>query len=190
MSAVVRKNRKKEDTPIQKILKSKIFQGIVGLIVIILIFRFAKKTALFVIFAVLTYQIVYYQKLYHLPIDLSPLFFLECVITKYYGLSYTLLFVLIAYLVPKAMVGGLGNWISYVFISIGIMGTLPFILIPGFDLMTGGLLGCLILYLGAAIFQSIGLGKNFIICLSDGIGNILPNIVWFLIFSDVITWVF
>ena len=132
----------------------------------------------------------YYQKLYHLPIDLSPLFFLECVITKYYGLSYTLLFVLIAYLVPKAMVGGLGNWISYVFISIGIMGTLPFILIPGFDLMTGGLLGCLILYLGAAIFQSIGLGKNFIICLSDGIGNILPNIVWFLIFSDVITWVF
>lgn len=185
MSAAYR-TKKKVETPLQKILKSKIFQGIVILIVIILIFMFAKNAALFVIFVVVTYQIVYYQKLYHLPMDLSPLFFLECVITKHYGVGYTFLFVFLAYLVPKAMVGGLGNWVSYVFISIGILGTLPFMIYPGFDLFTGGMFGCLILYFGAALFQTFGLGMNMIFCLSDGIGNVLPNVVWFLIFSDVI----
>jgi hypothetical protein len=185
MSAAYR-TKKKEETKLQKILKSKIFQGLVLLIAIVLIFTFAKNAALFVIFVVLTYQIVYYVKLYHFPIDISPLFFLECVITKYYGFGYTLLFVFLAYLVPKAMVGGLGNWISYVFISIGLMGTIPFMIYPGLDLFTGGMIGCLILYFGAAMFQTFGLGMNLIFCLSDGVGNVLPNIVWFLIFSDVI----
>lgn len=189
MSAAFRK-KKKKDSPLQKILKSKIFQGIVVILVLIIIFRFAKKAAMFLIFTIITYQITYYAKLYHLPFDISPLFFLECVITKFYGLNYTMLFILLSYLVPKALVGGLGNWQSYVFLTIGIIGNLPFILFPSFDLFIGGMIANLILYIGGIIGQNVLMGKNVFICISDGVANIMNNVVWFLIFSDLINWIF
>ena len=74
--------RKKKVKPsvLSILLKSKKL-GIALLIIFILIlFIFAKKASLYLIFVAVTGILTYIKKLYHLPVDISPLFFLEIVI--------------------------------------------------------------------------------------------------------------
>ena len=80
-----------------------------------------KQWLLYGIFISVTAIIIYYTKLYHLPVDVSPLFFLEITITKYYGLKHTLFYIFLAYIVPKTFAGSNMKFDSYVFIFISLI---------------------------------------------------------------------
>lgn len=156
-------------------------------ILIIIFFFISKKLFVFGIFTIITYFITYYSKLWHLPIDVSPLFFFGVVITKYYGFGYMLSFYLLAYFIPKTLAGHSANWLSYVFVSISWISFLTIYIFPNFDLRIIGYITSLIQFTLAAIFQATM--KPLFIAIIDGIGNVLNNLIWFLIFSDLIVFV-
>ena len=158
---------------------------LLGLILIIT-FLSAKRTFLYVLFTIFTGIIIYYSKLYHFPIDVSPLFFLEVVIARYYGLQYTLLFILLGYIIPKTFAGSSMNWESYVFIGIGLVPVTISIFFKQVPLVYVGYASSVIQYIGGVMFQSTL--KPIVLCLSDGIANITNNILWFLIFSEIVVW--
>jgi hypothetical protein len=154
---------------------------------IALSFFFKKRITLYVIFTALTTVIVYYTKLWHVPIDVSPLFFLGVVITRYYGFQYMILFYFIAYLIPKTMAGHSASWISYIFISISWLSFLFVYIAPSsMSLQMMGYLTSIIQFVLAAMFQTTM--KPLLISLADGVGNVLNNLVWFLIFSDFVVF--
>lgn len=156
---------------------------LLGLILIIT-FLSAKKTFLYVVFTIINGYIIYYTKLYHVPIDVSPLFFLEIVITRYYGLQWMLLFVFLSYIIPKTMAGSSMNWISYVYISIGFIPCIMSVFFKTVPLVYVGYASSVIMYIGGAIFSTTM--QPLILALSDGVANVTNNMLWFLIFSDII----
>ena len=151
---------------------------------VFIMFLLTKKLFVYTLFVIITGIIVYYTKLYHFPIDVSPLFFLEIVITKYYGIQFTLLFIVLAYIIPKTFAGQSMNWISYVFIGISMVSNLFVLIFPSMPLQIAGYLTSIIQYVCGVIFQSTI--KPFFLSIGDGIANVLNNIIWFLIFSDLI----
>ena len=155
---------------------------------VFILFMLTKKLFIFSLFVIFTGIIIYYTKLMHFPIDVSPLFFLEIVITKYYGIAYTILFILLAYIIPKTIAGQSMNWMSYVFISISMFSNLFVLIFPAMPLQTVGYLTSIIQYIGGVIFQSSF--KPFFLSAADGFAYVLNNLLWFLIFSEVIVMVF
>jgi len=171
---------------LNKFVRSKNFKYfLLGLFVIVL-FNFAKKTFLYVAFTAFTSVIIYYSKLYHFPIDISPLFFLEIVITRYYGIQWTLLYILIGYIIPKTFAGSSMNWMSYVFISIGLIPCIISIFFKTVPLVYVGYASSVIQYIGGVLFQSTL--KPMLLSLGDGVANVANNMIWFLIFSDLVVW--
>jgi len=168
---------------ITAIFKAKEMKYILLGLLLIITFLSAKKTFLYVIFTIFTSIIIYYSKLYHFPIDVSPLFFLEVVIARYYGLQWTLLFILLAYIVPKTLAGSSMNWESYIFIAIGLIPVTVSIFFKQVPLIYVGYASSIVQYIGGVIFQSRM--KPLILCLSDGVANVTNNMLWFLIFSDL-----
>ncbi|MEM4397735.1 MAG: hypothetical protein QW757_03885 [Candidatus Woesearchaeota archaeon] len=156
-------------------------------LLIILFFFISKKWFVFSVFTILTYYIIYYSKLWHLPLDVSPLFFFGVIITKYYGFQYMMLFYLLAYFIPKTLAGQSANWISYIFILISWFSFLTVFLFPSLNLRILGYITSLIQFTLSAMFQSTM--KPLFISILDGIGNVLNNLIWFLIFSDIIVWI-
>ena len=154
---------------------------------LLLMFIFTKRIFIYSIFTVFTAIIIYYTKLYHLPIDVSPLFFLEIVITRYYGMQYTLLFVLLAYILPKTYAGSNMKFDSYVFISISMFANVFALIFPEMPLLAVGLITSIAQYIGGVIFQTTF--KPLMFSVGDGIANVANNILWFLIFSDLIVFV-
>ncbi|MEM2131166.1 MAG: hypothetical protein QXR96_01455 [Candidatus Woesearchaeota archaeon] len=150
-------------------------------------FFISKKWFVFSVFTILTYYIIYYSKLWHLPLDVSPLFFFGVIITKYYGFQYMILFYLLAYFIPKTLAGQSANWISYIFISISWLSFLTVFIFPTLNLRILGYITSLIQFTLSAMFQSTM--KPLFISILDGIGNVLNNLIWFLIFSDIIVWI-
>jgi len=158
---------------------------LIGLLLLIT-FISAKKAFVYVIFLILNGYIIYYTKLYHVPIDVSPLFFLEIVITRYYGLQWMLLFVFVSYIIPKTMAGSSMNWISYVYISIGLVPCIISVFFTTVPLVYVGYASSIIMYIGGAIFTSTM--QPMILALSDGVANVTNNMLWFLIFSDLMVF--
>ncbi|NTV23818.1 MAG: hypothetical protein HGA85_05595 [Nanoarchaeota archaeon] len=156
-------------------------------IVALLLFM-PKKLVLYSIFVGITAVIIYYTKLMHFPIDISPLFFLEIVITRYYGLGYSLLYIFLAYIIPKTIAGQSMNWMCYIFISLSMVANVFVLFFPSMPLQTVGFLTSVIQYILGVMFQSSF--KPLMLSLADGFANVLNNIVWFLIFSDLIVFAF
>jgi len=177
----------KKKLSIMDVLKSKHFRIAVLSITLLIIFSQYKKRAIYVTFLILNGIIIYYSKLYHFPIDVSPLFFLEIVITRYYGLEWTLLFILLSYIVPKTLAGSSMNWMSYIFISIGLIPVVISMFFKNVPLVYLGYASSVIQYIGGVLFQSTM--RPMLLCLGDGVANVLNNIIWFLLFSDVIVWI-
>jgi hypothetical protein len=157
-------------------------------VTLLLILIFMKKTFLFVVFIALTAIITYYTKLYHVPIDISPLFFLQIVITRYYGLKYTAIFILLGYFVPKIIAGHAANWMSYAFIGLSMLCNLLSVYMGGLSLQAVGYITSVIQYIGG-IFITMTM-KPFYFAALDGIANVTNNLIWFLIFSDFIILLF
>jgi hypothetical protein len=99
---------------------------------------------------------------------------------------YTLLFILLAYIIPKTIAGQSMNWISYVFISISLISNFIVIFLPSMPLQYLGYLTSIVQYVGGVLFQSRI--KPFFISMADGIANTVNNLIWFLIFSDLIVF--
>jgi hypothetical protein len=152
---------------------------------IVLFFVF-KEAALYLIFLGLTAVIIYYSKLYHFPIDISPLFFLEIVITRYYGMQYTLLYVFFGYIIPKTFAGTNMKFDSYAFIAISMLANLFVLMFPNMDLMMVGFITSIVQYFLGVLF-SLTMRPLFL-AIADGIANVTNNILWFFIFSDFIVW--
>ncbi len=170
------------------LFKNKTFKYLRFLPVLLLLIMLTKKWFVFGVFILLTYIIVYYTKLWHVPIDVSPLFFFGVIITKYYGFGYVLIFYFIGYLIPKTLAGHSANWLSYVFISISWLSFLCVYLFPSsMSLQILGYITSIIQFVLSAVFQSTM--KPLLISLGDGIANVLNNLIWFLIFSDAIVWI-
>ena len=168
--------------------KNKTFKYLRFLPVLLLLIMLTKKWFVFGVFILLTYIIVYYTKLWHVPIDVSPLFFFGVIITKYYGFGYVLIFYFIGYLIPKTLAGHSANWLSYIFISISWLSFLCVYLFPNsMSLQILGYITSLIQFVLSAMFQSTM--KPLLISLGDGVANVLNNLIWFLIFSDLIVWI-
>ena len=151
---------------------------------ILLLFFTYRRMSLYVLFIGITAVIIYYSKLYHVPIDISPLFFLEIVITRYYGFQFTLLYVLLAYIIPKTFAGQNMKFDSYVFIAISMIANVFALVFPGMSLMTVGFLTSIIQYFMGVIFSMTM--KPFFLAAADGFANVANNLVYFLIFSDLI----
>ena len=164
--------------------RNKNFKYLKYLPLVILMLIFVKSLFLYFMFTVFTAIIIYYTKLYHFPIDISPLFFLEVVITRYYGLPYTLLFILIAYIVPKTFAGSNMKFDSYVFITISMFANFFVLLFPNMPLLTVGFLTSIAQYIGGVIFSLTM--KPLFLAAADGIANVMNNILWFLVFSGLI----
>ena len=183
------KHRKKQPEIKKKIkidYKKVIF--IIVLIFLMIFFKQFRKAVLYVFFILITGYITYYSKLYHLPIDVSPLFFLEIVITRYYGIKYTLLFILIAYFGPKMLAGHAANWRSYAFIAVSIIANIVAVYLPNMGIQTLGYLTSVIQYIGG-IFITMTM-KPFYFAAADGIANVTNNLLYFLIFSEFIVLLF
>ena len=179
---------KRINIDVSKLIKSKKFTIGLVLLITLFLFFFYRKASLYVFFLGITAIIIYYTKLYHVPIDVSPLFFLEIVITKYYGFGFTLLYVLLAYIIPKTFAGSNMNMNSYIFISISMIANVFVMVFPTMPLIWVGFLTSIIQYIGGMIYQSTMMPVFF--CAIDGLGNVANNLLWFLIFSDVIVWLF
>lgn len=156
-----------------------------GIVSVVLLLLF-KKAALYLIFLALTAVIIYYSKLYHFPIDISPLFFFEIVITRYYGMQYTLLYVFFGYIIPKTFAGTNMKFDSYAFIAISMLANLFVLLFPGMDLMLVGFITSVFQYFLGVLFSLTM--RPFFLAVADGIANITNNILWFFMFSDFIVW--
>ncbi len=168
--------------------KNKTFKYLRFLPVLILLIMFTKKWFVFGVFTILTYYIVYYTKLWHVPIDVSPLFFFGVVITRYYGFGNMLLFYLLAYFIPKTLTGHSASWISYIFVSISWASFLCVFLFPSsMSLQLLGYITSVIQFTLSAMFQSTM--KPLMMSIADGIGNVMNNLIWFLIFSDLVVWI-
>lgn len=155
-------------------------------LLLLLSFFFIRRASIYLIFTGLTAIIIYYTKLYHVPIDVSPLFFLEIVITRYYGIQYTLLYIVLAYIIPKTFAGSNMKFDSYVFISISMFANIFALIFPNMSLMLVGFLTSIVQYIGGVIFSLTM--KPFFIAASDGVANVANNLLWFLIFTDLIIW--
>jgi hypothetical protein len=166
---------------------SKKFRLAVFLAVLLFLFFTYRKISIYILFIGLTAIIIYYSKLYHLPIDISPLFFLEIVITRYYGFQFTLLYVLLAYIVPKTFAGQNMKFDSYVFIAISMVANILVLVFPGMPLMTVGFLTSVIQYFMGIMFSMTM--KPFALAALDGFANVANNLVYFLIFSDLVVWI-
>ena len=180
----MRQTKQKQDR--LRIWKDKRLRIVVfALLGIFLLFTY-KKAAVYLGFVALTAVITYYSKLYHLPFDVTPLFFLEIVITRYYGYEYMLLFILIAYIIPKVVAGSGMNWMSYAFISVSLLANALSLMLTGLSLQTVGYITSVIQYIGGIFVGMVG--RPFYIAASDGIANVTNNLLWFLIFSDVVVF--
>ncbi len=173
---------------IKDFISHKYFRYVLYLPAIILLYALTKKWFIYSVFVGLTAIIIYYTKLYHIPIDVSPLFFLEIVITRYFGLQFTLLYVFLAYIIPKTFAGSNMKFDSYVFISISMVANAFALLFPTMPLLTVGLITSVIQYVGGIMFSMTM--KPFFMAAADGIANVLNNLLWFLIFSDLIVMLF
>ena len=182
----INQNKKKLSKLFFAMLNTKEVRFLLLGLLLIITFISAKKTFLYVLFTVFTGIIIYYSKLYHFPIDVSPLFFLEVVITRYYGLQWTLLFILLGYIIPKTFAGSSMNWESYIFIGIGLVPCAISMFFKQVPLVYIGYVSSVIQYIGGVMFQATM--KPIVLCLSDGIANVTNNILWFLIFSDIIVF--
>ncbi len=160
------------------------------LIIGIFLFRSYKKITLYSFFIIITGIIVYYSKLYHIPFDVTPLFFLEIVITRYFGLKYTLIYILLAYVLPKTMAGSGMNVISYAFITVSVVCNFLSLFMTGLGLQTVGYVTSIIQYVGGIFVSMTMVGKPFMFSALDGIANVTNNLLWFLIFSDLIVFLF
>ena len=165
---------------------SKRFRIFIVSIMLVFLFFTYRKISLYLFFMGVTALIIYYSKLYHVPIDISPLFFLEIVITRYYGMQYTLLYVFTAYIIPKTFAGQNMKFDSYVFIAISMIANVLVLLFPGMPLMMAGFLTSIIQYI-LGVFFSMTM-KPFVLAAADGFANVANNLVWFLIFSDAVVW--
>ena len=161
---------------------------IIILVAILIFIKPLRKIVFYIFFILITGYITYYSKLYHIPIDVSPLFFLEIVITRYYGIKYTLLFILLAYFGPKILAGHAANWMSYAFVGVSLMANLFVIFFPNMNLQTIGYITSVIQYIGG-IFINMTL-KPFYFAVADGIANVTNNLLYFLIFTDFIIMLF
>jgi len=157
-----------------------------GFIVTIIAFLFYRKAAIYLFFIFFTALIIYYTKMIHFPIDVSPLFFLEIVITRYYGIKYTLFYIFFAYIIPKTFAGSNMKFDSYVFISISMLANLFVMVFPNMPLMQVGFITSIIQYIGGVIFSMTM--KPFFVAVADGIGNVTNNLLWFLLFSDFVVF--
>ncbi|MCM2326061.1 MAG: hypothetical protein NDI94_06360 [Candidatus Woesearchaeota archaeon] len=178
--------RIRKDNPLVRKIDAKLI-GLIFIVSTILIFFMFKMIALYLVFIGITAMIIYYTKLYHIPIDISPLFFLEVVITRYYGFSYTLAYVLVAYIIPKTLAGTNMKFDSYMFIAVSMVACLFAYAFPTMPLIYLGLLTSIIQYIGGVIFSMTM--RPFFLSILDGIANVTNNLLWFLIFSDLITWI-
>ena len=167
-----------------RLLESNIFivSVIFALILSLLAFR---KATLYLVFLMVTAVITYYSKLYHLPFDISPLFFFQIVITKYYGFSYTLAYIPFAYIIPKILAGSGFNWESYAFLAVELVANIPVIFLSSLNLEALGMIAIVMLYFGGLCIGLIS--KPFFVAALDGIANNLGNLTWFLIFSHLIS---
>ncbi|MBN2368797.1 hypothetical protein JXC34_07275 [Candidatus Woesearchaeota archaeon] len=183
----IKRKQKKEKVNFFVIFSNKKIRYALVIILACVLFFFKKMISLYVVFTAMTAIIVYYSKLWHIPIDVSPLFFLGVVITRYYGFQYMMLFYLVAYLIPKTLTGHTANWLSYIFISISWLSFLFVYIAPGsMSLQTMGYLTSIIQFVLSAMFQTTM--KPLLISIADGVGNVLNNLIWFLIFSDLIVF--
>ncbi len=172
----------------EKLVKSKNFKiGLVSLIFIVLFFS-AKKPFLYLIFLVITGIMTYYKKLYHSPVDFTPLFFLEIVITRYYGFKFLLIFIALGYVVPKLLAGGAMKWDSYAFVSISVICCYISLFMTSLDLQIVGYLTSIIQYIGGVIIGAAV--RPLLVAVADGVSNVANNLIWFLIFTDLIVWLF
>jgi hypothetical protein len=184
---IIKKRSQEKQKRFAPFANPKFRYGAIAIVLILSLF-FKKMITLYIIFTAITYVIVYYTKLWHVPIDISPLFFLGVVITRYYGFQYMILFYTIAYLIPKTLAGHTANWLSYIFISISWLSFLFVYIAPAsMSLQTMGYLTSIIQFVLSAMFQSTM--KPLLVSLADGVGNVLNNLVWFLIFSDMIVFI-
>ncbi|AJF61921.1 TPA: hypothetical protein HA239_02460 [Candidatus Woesearchaeota archaeon] len=182
-----RRNAKREDNlAIGRIIQSKKFRLFLLVAFILVLLLFAKKASFYVLFVGINAVIIYYSKLYHLPIDVSPLFFFEIVVTRYYGITYTLAFILFGYIIPKVLAGQGMKWESYAFVGVSVIANLISLYMTGLSLQTVGFITSILQYIGG-IFISLVM-KPFVLAAADGIANVTNNLIWFLIFSDVIVW--
>lgn len=154
-----------------------------ALIAIVLFFK-VRRISLYIIFVLITGILTYIKKLYHLPIDITPLFFLEIVITRYYGLGYMLLFILLGYVIPAVLGGGGFKWESYAFVSVSIFCNLISVFMVGLELQVVGYLTSIIQYVGGIFIGMVM--KPFFVAAADGIANVTNNLLWFLIFTDLV----
>jgi hypothetical protein len=164
--------------------KSRLTLIMLILIILLLIF-IARRASFYVIFILITGIITYYSKLYHIPIDVSPLFFFQVVITRYYGIGFTLLFVFLGYIIPKLLAGSGMKWESYAFVisSLTVSYLSSFIALP---LHLVGYLASILQYAGGIFISMVS--KPFFLSAADGIANTVNNLLWFLIFSDLVVF--
>jgi hypothetical protein len=177
---------KKAVKPKLDFLKLNNVKIIAAAVVLLFLFFAERRVFMFAIFVIVTGIIIYYTKLIHFPIDVSPLFFLEIVITRYYGIGFTLLYIFLAYIVPKTFAGTSMKWDSYVFIGISMFANLFVLFFTSMPLHLVGYITSVIQYIGGVLFQS-SFKPPFLAAL-DGLANVTNNIIWFLIFSDLIVF--
>ena len=171
---------------IEKIRTSKNFKYyLLGFFILVLLL-FAKKTSFYLMFIGINAVIIFYSKLYHLPIDVSPLFFFEIVITRYYGLNYTLIFILLSYIIPKILAGQGMKWESYAFIGVSILINVISLYMTGLSIQTVGFITSIFQYIGGIFIGMVM--RPFVLAAIDGVANITNNLIWFLIFSDLVVW--
>ncbi|MFH2020114.1 MAG: hypothetical protein ABIJ34_01790 [archaeon] len=182
---MIKHRRRPKVNPLLNLLGSKKLRIIIAFALLLFLVFFYKKAFIYVLFLGVTALIIYYTKLYHVPIDISPLFFLEIVITRYYGLQYTLIFILFGYIIPKTFAGTNMKFDSYVFIAISMFANIFVLVFSGMPLIMVGFITSIIQYIVGVLFSMTM--KPAALAMLDGVANVANNLVWFLVFSDIIT---
>ena len=95
-----------------------------------------------------------------------------------------LLFILLGYMIPAVLGGGGFKWESYAFVSVSIFCNILSLFMLNLDLQVVGYLTSIIQYIGGIFIGMVA--KPFFVAAADGIANVTNNLLWFLIFTDLV----
>lgn len=150
-----------------------------------ILFFIAKKPFVFAAFIIISGIFAYYSALSMLPIEIGPFFFFEVVLARYFGINYVIIFAIAGYLMPKLLAGGGLKITGYAFIPIIILIAYVTSFFT-YNLATLGYIACFVLYLAEAMINMIF--EPFPLYFIDVLDDLVNNLAWFLLFSNVIVF--
>lgn len=165
--------------------KTKVILLFLFVILITLVYR---KTGLYLLFILVTGTITFYSKLMFIPFDVSPFFFFQIVIAKYYGIILIIPLIIFGYIIPKLMAGRGIDFPTILYIGVATLISYVSTFLQSMKLGYIGIVSSIVNYIFSGIIGKIE--KPIVFAFLHGIPYLTVNILWFLLFGDIIGLIF